>query len=68
MALNRMARPKDKKIYSHNNMAELESALSECRGQAKRVIIVTDGIFSMRGDYASLPDIAHLAEKIRLRI
>jgi 7-keto-8-aminopelargonate synthetase-like enzyme len=25
----RMARPKDKKIYSHNNMAELESALKE---------------------------------------
>ena len=59
----RLSRPKDKRIYSHNNTNELESNLKECLGICRRVIIVTDGIFSMRGDYAPLPEIADLAEK-----
>jgi len=59
----RLSRPKDKKIYSHNNMNELESDIRECIGNCQRVIIVTDGIFSMRGDHAPLPEIADLAEK-----
>ena len=59
----RLSRPKDKRIYSHNNTNELESNLKECIGICRRVIIVTDGIFSMRGDYAPLPEIADLAEK-----
>ena len=59
----RLSRPKDKKIYSHNNMNELESNLKECIGNCHRVIIVTDGIFSMRGDCAPLKSIANLAQK-----
>ena len=59
----RLSRPKDKRIYSHNNTNELESNLKECIGICRRVIVVTDGIFSMRGDYAPLPEIADLAEK-----
>lgn len=59
----RLSRPKDKKIYSHNNMNELECDIKECIRNCKRVIIVTDGIFSMRGDHAPLPAIADLAEK-----
>jgi len=59
----RLSRPKDKKIYSHNNMNELESRIKECIGNCKRVLIVTDGIFSMRGDHAPLPEIADLVEK-----
>jgi len=59
----RLSRPKDKKIYSHNNMNELESKIRECVGNCKRVMIVTDGIFSMRGDHAPLPEIADLAAK-----
>ncbi len=59
----RLSRPKDKKIYSHNNMNELESRIKECIGNCLRVLIVTDGIFSMRGDHAPLPEIANLAEK-----
>ncbi len=59
----RLSRPKDKKIYSHNNMDELESAIKESIGNCQRAIIVTDGIFSMRGDHAPLPEIADLAEK-----
>jgi len=59
----RLSRPKDKKIYGHNNTNELESGIKECIGNCQRVIIVTDGIFSMRGDCAPLPEIADLAEK-----
>ena len=59
----RLARPKDKKIYKHNDANDLERALKESVGNAKRVIIVTDGIFSMRGEWAPLNEIADLAEK-----
>ena len=59
----RLARPKDKKVYSHNNMNALNSSIKECIGNCRRVMIVTDGIFSMRGDHAPLPEIADLAEK-----
>ena len=59
----RLSRPKDKKIYSHNNMNELDSAINESLGNCQRVIVVTDGIFSMRGDCAPLPEIADLVEK-----
>ena len=59
----RLSRPKDKKIYAHNNTSELETRIKECIGNCLRVMVVTDGIFSMRGDYAPLPEIADLAEK-----
>ncbi len=59
----RLSRPKDKKIYKHKNMKELEDSINSSIGNSNRLIIVTDGIFSMRGDYAPLPEIAALAEK-----
>ena len=59
----RLARPKDKKIYKHLNMVELEDRIKESIGQAKRLIIVTDGIFSMRGDNAPLDIISSLSKK-----
>ena len=59
----RISRPKDKKIYSHNNMRKLESEIKSCAKNCKRIIIITDGIFSMRGDHAPLTDIACLSEK-----
>jgi len=59
----KLSRPKDKKVYKHNDMDGLASALESSIGNCKRVIVVTDGIFSMRGDHAPLKDIADLAEK-----
>jgi len=59
----RLARPKDKKIYKHLDMKELENRIKESIGQAKRLIIVTDGIFSMRGDYAPLDIISNISKK-----
>jgi glycine C-acetyltransferase len=59
----RLARPKDKKIYKHLDMNELENRIKVSISQAKRLIIVTDGIFSMRGDYAPLDIISNLSKK-----
>lgn len=57
----RLSRPLEKKIYPHLDMAGLEKALQE--GSGKRAILVTDGIFSMRGSFAPLPEIVELARK-----
>src|SRR3989339_373729 len=61
----RLARPIGKMIYPHNNTADLEKKLNEAIEQprVKRVIIVTDGIFSMRGDCAPLAKIKFLSEE-----
>lgn len=59
----RLSRPADKKIYKHNNMEELEQRIKDSVGKAKRIVIVTDGIFSMRGDYAPLDVISDLSKK-----
>lgn len=48
------------KTYMHNNMDHLESILK--KNKDKRKLIVTDGVFSMDGDMAPLPDIVNLAQ------
>jgi len=48
--------------YSHMNMDELQKCL-ENSAQAKYRIIVSDGVFSMDGHIAPLPQICELAEK-----
>jgi len=58
----RLSRPVDKAIYQHSNMADFELKISASIGKGNRVLIVTDGIFSMRGDHAPLSemmDIVH---------
>ncbi len=59
----RLCRPLAKKIYRHLDMADLETKIQEAIGVASRAIIVTDGIFSMRGDCAPLDRIGELSEK-----
>ncbi len=51
----------DKKIYPHNDMQGLEKVLQETPEGKK--LIITDGVFSMDGDIALLPEIVELAEK-----
>ncbi|MCB5229899.1 MAG: glycine C-acetyltransferase [Candidatus Cloacimonetes bacterium] len=48
--------------YKHSNMEQLEEMLKDCQ-DAKYRMIVTDGVFSMDGDIALLPQICDLAEK-----
>jgi 8-amino-7-oxononanoate synthase len=49
-------------VYGHNDHAGLKKLLSEKKGHKKRVI-VTEGIFSMDGDIATLPELARLSEE-----
>lgn len=55
----RMTRPGGRDVYPHLDYDALDRALSELAGKAERVIVVTDGVFSMRGDFA---DLARLSE------
>lgn len=49
-------------VYPHKDMAGLRRALEESRG-ANKIMVVTDGVFSMDGDIAPLPQIVELAEE-----
>ena len=59
----RLSRPLDKAIYPHLDLAALEQCIEAAKGRAKRVIVVTDGIFSMRGDHAPVDEIMAIAER-----
>ena len=48
--------------YKHNDMESLEAQLQKCSPD-KVKLIVTDGVFSMEGDVANLPEIVRLAKK-----
>ncbi len=51
-------------VYKHSDMADLEEKLrAAAKGRARRKLIFTDGIFSMEGDIAKLPDLVALARK-----
>jgi glycine C-acetyltransferase len=59
----RLSRPLEKHIYKHLDMTGLEEQLKKAVGKGKRVVVVTDGIFSMRGDYAPLNEISEIVKK-----
>lgn len=54
------------KKFLHNDMADLERVLLNCNDNGK--LIVVDGIFSMEGDIAKLPEINRLAKKHKARL
>jgi glycine C-acetyltransferase len=56
----RLSRPAAKVIYPHSDMDALRSGLADAP-KAARKLIVTDGVFSMEGDLAKLPEIVELA-------
>ncbi len=49
--------------YNHNDPEDLEKKLREEGGKYRRKLVVTDGVFSMDGDIAPLPEIAEIAAK-----
>ncbi|MEN3015208.1 MAG: glycine C-acetyltransferase [bacterium] len=49
-------------IYKHLDMNDLEQKLIEAKN-SRRKVVVTDGVFSMDGDIAPLPDIVELCRK-----
>lgn len=48
------------KVYKHKDVEDLEKKIKRVRG---RKLIVTDGVFSMDGDIAPLPELIHIAKK-----
>ncbi len=68
----RLSQVKNKFIYKHRDMMDLEEKLKEASklsetpksdGQTPLILIITDGVFSMDGDLAPLPEIVRLAKK-----
>ncbi|MFE7721993.1 aminotransferase class I/II-fold pyridoxal phosphate-dependent enzyme [Nocardia rhizosphaerihabitans] len=57
-----------RRIYRHNDMKHLESVLELCAQQARGMLIVTDGVFSMHGDICDLPEIVRLARVYGARV
>jgi len=55
----RLSKPERKVRYAHSNMGELRDALRSCE-KGQRKLVLTDGVFSMEGDLAKLPDILEL--------
>ena len=53
--------------YKHNDMADLERQLQKCAPEAVKLIVV-DGVFSMEGDLANLPEIVKLKHKYNATI
>lgn len=49
--------------YTHNDAEALEDAITQSAGTYRRALIVTDGVFSMDGDIAPLPQIVEVAER-----
>lgn len=62
----RMAKAK-RFVYKHSDMQDLENKLREA-GNVRRLFIVTDGVFSMEGDIAKLPEILALAKKYKASV
>lgn len=50
-------------IYAHCDPNDLEAKLKETRSKKRRALIITDGVFSMDGDIAPMPELVELAER-----
>lgn len=59
----RLSKAAEKVVYTHLNYKELGNILKQNKGVFKRVCVVTDGIFSMRGDYADLDKITSICKQ-----
>lgn len=54
-------------VYKHSDMQDLEAKLKEASA-ARRIFIITDGVFSMEGDVVKLPEIISLAQQYKASI
>lgn len=57
----RLAQPAQKHVFPHLDLAAMEARLVSAADDCRRAVIVTDGVFSMRGDHAELDEIMEIA-------
>ncbi|MCK5415011.1 MAG: aminotransferase class I/II-fold pyridoxal phosphate-dependent enzyme, partial [Thermoplasmata archaeon] len=50
-------------IYAHKDMGELEKVLKDADDKYEKIMVVSDGVFSMDGDITPMPDILKLAQE-----
>ena len=58
----------NKGIYAHNDMEQLRRCLDSVGDDIDRVVVIFDGIFSMRGDYAPIDAILAISEQYHSKI
>ena len=58
----RLSKQANRKVYKHNDLAMLDGHLTELKDAPVKVV-VTDGVFSMEGDVAPLPELIKLCRK-----
>jgi len=58
-----LGRPAMKHVYRHLDLGDLERGLERAATQCAQAIVITDGVFSMRGDHAPLDRIVALARR-----
>ena len=51
------------KVFPHKDAAAADKLLEETKADGRRQLLVTDGVFSMDGDIAPLPDLCDVAER-----
>lgn len=59
----RLSQPTAREVYDHLDTTRLCEIMEQHQGKVKRVIITTDGVFSMRGDFAPLDQISAISER-----
>ena len=60
----RLASKAKRAVYKHSDMADLEAILRQAQDDKKSpILVVTDGVFSMEGSLAKLPEIVALCKK-----
>jgi len=53
----------DRAVFKHKDMGELEKALNDADKKYNRILVITDGVFSMDGDIAPMDKIVKLANE-----
>jgi 8-amino-7-oxononanoate synthase len=54
--------------FRHNRLDRLERTLEKATGDGGGILVVVDGVFSMEGDVAPLPQVAELCERFGARL
>jgi glycine C-acetyltransferase len=51
------------KVFPHKDASSADMLLAETKREGRRQLLITDGVFSMDGDIAPLPDLVEVAER-----